>query len=422
MNNNNNSKTTIRSVYYCIIIILVVALAVHGVYCIFLRIPSLPQPTAKTSAEMSIIISNSTNGVFIPKIIHQMWKDDPENMPIELARWKEGCKVVNKEFDFRLYLDVDLERFVHQYYPEYLSLFRSLKGVYMADMARIIVVYHFGGIYMDLDFYCHRPFHCLIHQINTKYLSNHPQIDNMLVVSLEPVVHAELFRHKERVVIQDFFLTTPKHPFLKWLLDDRQQQYDERVQSNSTLLKGPFSYSIEKDIDRYYNYLSTVSTNNKNQLQINRKRMVLDSHDHSILNMINSHRSKVKKRHTSGTTAAASFFPTKPPVPVGYIFELPESVLHSLVDQTNSRLSSACNDIQRTNKEVSSVVTPQPANSSCSRVRRGDYFRPRSDTIAVHMWSHVYLGWNYVRTAYNNRVYRSVEEKLPPTFSCQSGL
>lgn len=55
-----------------------------------------------------------------------------------------------------MYYDKDLLEFVKTNYPEYLALYQSLKGVYMADMARVLVIYHYGGIYMDLDFYCHR--------------------------------------------------------------------------------------------------------------------------------------------------------------------------------------------------------------------------------------------------------------------------
>lgn len=63
---------------------------------------------------------------------------------------------VNPDHVFKMYYDADLLEFVKNNYPEYLELFQSLKGVYMADMARVLVIYHFGGIYMDLDFYCYR--------------------------------------------------------------------------------------------------------------------------------------------------------------------------------------------------------------------------------------------------------------------------
>ena len=81
----------------------------------------------------------------------------------------------------------------------------------MADMARFLIIYHYGGIYMDLDFYCHKPFSCLIESLSSKYLPKNTLAStntnsSLFVVSLEPRVHGLLFRSKPRVVIQDFFL------------------------------------------------------------------------------------------------------------------------------------------------------------------------------------------------------------------------
>lgn len=93
---------------------------------------------------------------------------------------------------------------------------------------------------------------CLIDIIATelkKYTSK-----DLLVVSREPSAHAHLFKKKDRLVIQDFFLATPKHPFLKWLLDDRLEYLNKKCLTGNdeqNWCVGPFSYSIEKDIDRY---------------------------------------------------------------------------------------------------------------------------------------------------------------------------
>ena len=43
-----------------------------------------------------------------------------------------------------MYYDADLLEFVSKEYPQYLPLYSSLHGVYMADMARVLVVYHHG--------------------------------------------------------------------------------------------------------------------------------------------------------------------------------------------------------------------------------------------------------------------------------------
>ena len=85
----------------------------------------------------------------------------------------------------------------------------------MSDMARVLVMYHYGGIYMDLDFYCHRPFTCLIESLlPTEFMgdenvrssssssssrgrsSSSSVSKDVLVVSLEPAVHANIYRDK----------------------------------------------------------------------------------------------------------------------------------------------------------------------------------------------------------------------------------
>ena len=131
----------------------------------------------------AVAIPNTTNvrrAAHFPLIIHTMWKNPNSPPPAETLRWKkvmkvnikfhqawfpltkalnnshQGCRAVNPSHDFRLYYDAELLDFVQRSYPEYLALFLSLKGVYMADMARVLMIYHYGGIYMDLDFYCHR--------------------------------------------------------------------------------------------------------------------------------------------------------------------------------------------------------------------------------------------------------------------------
>ena len=47
---------------------------------------------------------------------------------------------------------------------------------------------------------------------------------DILIVSLEPTIHANIFRDKDRVVIQDFYMSTVRHPFFKWFLDDRSNK------------------------------------------------------------------------------------------------------------------------------------------------------------------------------------------------------
>lgn len=295
-------------------------------------------------------------------------------------------------------------------------------------MARVLVAYHHGGIYMDLDFYCHKPFRCLIKQVMQQIVPVGTVAKDVLVVAREPLAHAVLFRNKSRVVIQvctciiqmirgilfayysiilfslsrqDFYMVTPKHPFLLWLLEDRYQLYQQSILSASsspdstqlsatssharvTFPKGPFSYSIEKDIDRYYAHKAAMRSSDS--------------------------------AHKTDTDV---------------IIELGEDILHPLVDATNARLFSACarhSDIPvhtaptkiagsgpvgqlprgfaaNTNISTGDVLPVQiniggskpltfaeMKRKVCRDVQKRRYFQPSRDTVMVHMWTHVYLG------------------------------
>lgn len=244
---------------------------------IIVPITAFPQPDLRLS-------NGSMYTDTFPKRVHVMWKST-SSPPPETIHWQQGCHKVNADMSFSKYNDEDLLAFVTSNYPNYLPMFAKLRGVHMADMARVLITYHFGGLYMDLDFYCVRPFHC-IHQLLPPHI--HPK-DDILVVSLETRMHSTVFRQKERVVIQDFFYATPRHPFFRFMLDDRMAKFNADIKHSA---KGPFGYHIEEDIDAFW-----------------------------------------------ASPAAAARGPSgRRPV----VFELRDDVLHSLGDATHSALNRVC--------------------------------------------------------------------------------
>lgn len=371
----------------------------------------LPKPI-----QIPIRYANGTQiryDTIMPRMIHQTWKTG-SSPPAETIRWRQGCKEVNRDYEFRMYDDDDLLAFTVKYYPEYLPLFRSLHGVYMADMARILVTYHYGGIYMDLDFYCQRPFHCLDSLISNLAKQIAPEQKDILAVSLEPRVHATIFRNKERVVIQDFYMATPKHPFFKWFLDDRKSKFDN---DPSHPTKGPFSYSIEKEIDEYKAFKvrerqlkmeAAAAAFDATNLKVGNTR--LRNNRTGGIRSNSSRRSRGRARGRKNNLLDFEDHEEEVDTTEGVIIELQEDILHALVDSSNSRLGKTCS------------MSPPPAiaRDGCTFVKKGDYFRPTGATVAVHMWTHTFLGWSLLRGAYNAQLYNKVEKTLPPTMSCGS--
>ena len=93
----------------------------------------------------------------IPKIIFQTWKtyDVPDN-------WKYGQKTVkekNKDWKYVLLSDEDNLRIVKQHFPDFLPYFVNFKyNIQRADAIRYMILYLYGGVYLDLDYQALKPF------------------------------------------------------------------------------------------------------------------------------------------------------------------------------------------------------------------------------------------------------------------------
>jgi len=93
----------------------------------------------------------------IPKIIHQTWISKDENESIDKLRstWIE----LNPEFVYKYYDDADILEYLKNHFDERIQLAynRILNGSMKADFFRYCVLYHEGGLYIDIDISCLKP-------------------------------------------------------------------------------------------------------------------------------------------------------------------------------------------------------------------------------------------------------------------------
>lgn len=131
----------------------------------------------------------------IPKIIHQtaperhLWK--PE--------WKQCQDTVHKifpDFRYKLWSDKDLDQLVKDFFPWFYPVFISYpEQIYRVDAARYMMLYLYGGIYIDMDY---------------EILENfYPYLDPSI-----PSVVESPFSNNEKVQ-NSLMASPPKHPF--WL-------------------------------------------------------------------------------------------------------------------------------------------------------------------------------------------------------------
>ncbi|OUX53569.1 MAG: hypothetical protein CBE47_02865 [Pelagibacteraceae bacterium TMED287] len=98
----------------------------------------------------------------IPKIIHQMGPDKEINWPYI---WVEGHKLMKQtfpEFEHKLWRNSEVFPFVEKHYPQYLKLMHKLPSITKLDFFRNVLMYHFGGLYFDLDFLVYKNFYNIL--------------------------------------------------------------------------------------------------------------------------------------------------------------------------------------------------------------------------------------------------------------------
>lgn len=93
----------------------------------------------------------------VPKIIHQTWKDADIPYHVYPKNWVDSWRKHHPGWDYRLWTDEDLQALADEHYPEFSDVMRDAVGVVRADFGRLLVLYHFGGLYVDLDYAATKP-------------------------------------------------------------------------------------------------------------------------------------------------------------------------------------------------------------------------------------------------------------------------
>jgi hypothetical protein len=143
----------------------------------------------------------------IPTILHQTWKSDI--VPHRFRAYAETWKRHNPDWTVMFWSDRMLLEFVAEHYPDFLPMFCSYaNGVQRSDAARYMLLYHFGGVYADIDCECVAPFDPIMNE-------------SRIVLCKEPASHALLqaeFRGLPHLLFNGTMASPPRHPFWMHLL------------------------------------------------------------------------------------------------------------------------------------------------------------------------------------------------------------
>ena len=154
----------------------------------------------------------------IPRIVHQTWRED--TLPVLFQKIKEHNQNMNDDFEFKLWSHSpgtpEIDEFIKREYPNIYNIFNKAKyGVQKADIARIAILYHFGGVYIDLDILCLKPLKTLFSY----------DTDNAYI-ALEPSEQTLKVFNKEDLLCNAFIAAPAKHALFKQALEEIKVLYE----------------------------------------------------------------------------------------------------------------------------------------------------------------------------------------------------
>jgi mannosyltransferase OCH1-like enzyme len=165
----------------------------------------------------------------IPRVVHQLAIG--QAVPPSLATVRAALIDANPGWDFRLYDGEAVERFIAaQYGADMLARYHRLRpeyGAARADLARYLIVYRLGGLYLDLKSTVDRPLEEVVRPDDQYLLSQwrNRRGEEHFTWGL----HRELVDVPGGALQQWFVASAPGHPFLRAVIDEvcaRIDRYD----------------------------------------------------------------------------------------------------------------------------------------------------------------------------------------------------
>ena len=90
----------------------------------------------------------------IPKLIHQSWQTTDLSTYGKIAvRSQNSWKRLYPDFEYKFWTDEDIAKYIKKQPLKYQDTFHTLdKNIKKMDFFRYLILYEYGGIYVDMDF------------------------------------------------------------------------------------------------------------------------------------------------------------------------------------------------------------------------------------------------------------------------------
>lgn len=204
----------------------------------------------KDNAYLKKMLENYSHGksILIPKIIHQVYEDlagPPSYLKEFASTWKEH----NPDWEYRFWNKKDIDTLLEKKFSNIKEIYYSFSyPVQRWDIIRYLILYEYGGLYVDMDYECIEHITPLFNGITC-------------AIGLEPKDH--YIRSRVPYIIGNAFMASiPNHPFIKELLfsifnscdyDKYNSKYEEVL--NTT---GPYKVKRVYEKSKYKNQVTLI--------------------------------------------------------------------------------------------------------------------------------------------------------------------
>eukprot|EP00747_Dinoflagellata_sp_TGD_P072275 gnl/TRDRNA2_/TRDRNA2_157413_c0_seq1.p1 gnl/TRDRNA2_/TRDRNA2_157413_c0~~gnl/TRDRNA2_/TRDRNA2_157413_c0_seq1.p1 ORF type:complete len:514 (-),score=66.92 gnl/TRDRNA2_/TRDRNA2_157413_c0_seq1:66-1607(-) len=177
----------------------------------------------------------------IPRIVHQTWKTKEVPMKFfdHLASWRR----LHRHWRFEFWDDKTGRLLVERTFPEYASAYRRMSGIKQADVARIVYLYVYGGVYADIDVEAVAPMDELLEAAEDAQIG--------LLLGEENFVHSVLLERKSMWLVSNAVMASARgHPFWLGVLKEIFQATwcgDDPVQCTGPRLVDRLSWQYLRD-------------------------------------------------------------------------------------------------------------------------------------------------------------------------------
>lgn len=156
----------------------------------------------------------------IPKIIHQIWWQGSNKIPKKMLNYRKSWTTKHTDFTFIIWDKYLFEHLLHRLnIPIFNKIYIELPYIIQKiDFCKYIVLYHYGGLYVDIDTICEKPIHTFLN------------IKNLIVSKLKVYKKLNIYLVNNGVIF-----CKKKHIFFYYLIIEIYKNRKQKIYQNKDL-------------------------------------------------------------------------------------------------------------------------------------------------------------------------------------------